>query len=199
MRTSSSEIVEELKLQSTVAYFYCNFTREETLKEIIIFRSLLSQLLSKARHIPGIEDLIKDLRKRFFACGEEIYWTGLKEFILKTSKVCSGITIIIDGLDECGEQTIKQLISHLRELCQESIVEGSQGPIRVFLSCRPVKDIDIYLEGLPSISLETEIDSVSDDIRKYVRNEFKFTGFSEEVKHTVWKKFETTGVRYKRA
>lgn len=200
MRTSSSEVVEELKPRSTVAYFYCDFTLAETLKEIPIFRSLLSQLLLKSRNISGIEDLIEDLRKRFFATREDIYWTGLKEFILKTSKLCSGITIIIDGLDECKDQEIAQFIDHVGELCQESNVKGSQGPIRLFLSCRPVKNIAIHLannlKGLRSISLEKEIEFVSEDIRKYVQNEFKFTTFSEETKHAVWKKFETKGVMY---
>lgn len=194
----SSEVIEEMKRRTTVAYFYCDFTRGETMNELVIFRSLLSQTLSYKHYIPGLQRIEQDMFRQYKHNFGSFFWTDYKNYLLAASKECAGITIIIDGLDECEEDRVKILIAHTKELSTESKEKGPNGHVRVLLSCRPVKQIETHLKGFPHlcISLEREIHNISKDMQTYVESEFKYTDFSKRTRETVWKQFESKGVRY---
>lgn len=119
----------------------------------------------------------------------------LERLLLETSAAYKEITIVIDALDECTEQSRKELLT-----CVLKLPKVSKDTIKLFLTSRVDEDIRKNLTNIPSISLEDEVENVATDIRSYVFSKFEHGSnlmyFPRELKEEIYATFASSQLRY---
>ncbi|KAH6643709.1 ankyrin repeat-containing domain protein [Boeremia exigua] len=138
-----------------------------------IFRSLLNSLLcSYPMHLAELTTIFEDRERRFGGyLANRWVWScqELQDTLTRTLTSSTGhtpVTIFIDALDECGEESARSLLAYFSELSQK--IEEQQTHVRFCLSSRhyPV----LGLDTAAAISVE---DRNRNDIQYYVRQRLK--------------------------
>ena len=123
-----------------VAYFYCLHDNKKTLDTVVILCSILKQL---AATLPDFPDMITTMfhkEKRFGGLGGLSLKT-ITDFLTATiQQASSPLFILIDGIDECSEETRVDLLGFLMPLTLESD-SGSSNIVKICLFSRPYRDI----------------------------------------------------------
>ncbi|XXG96823.1 hypothetical protein Hte_003114 [Hypoxylon texense] len=178
-------VIKELKkCFGAVAYFYCDFTSAETLESSAIIRSILAQLLLPKPGNSGLSALEKELRTTYFARRLLPTWNDIKPYLQRLSEIHGGVSIIIDGIDECSERNTEDLIPKLLEL-----IKDRHYAIKVFFSSRPTERILALLRGVRTVSLEDELPLVKKDINAYLSAVFQeLPGLSKDLKVEIREK-----------
>jgi Cdc6-like AAA superfamily ATPase len=164
----SSTIVEDLKKtipQSTLLYFYFDFSdiHKQTLDNMV--RSLISQLYS------ACENTRKRLDSLFASCEDgrrQPTCESLCLALLQLIDPLKDVYIVLDALDECSTRTgshTKGLLSWIKEL-----MGSSQRNIHLLVTSRPEHDIQSKLSNLVHEEniIPIQSDLVSDDIQAYI-------------------------------
>jgi len=143
-----------------LAYFYCNFRRQDEQKTEHLLASLLKQLLQSWPSLPeevkSLYDKHKDKRTR--PSLDEVSRT-LQSLPARYSNVFSNVFIIVDALDECqtADGCRKRFLSDIFDL-------QAKCGASVFATSRFIPEIAEQFGG----SMSLEIRASEQDVRRYV-------------------------------
>lgn len=137
---------------SCIAYIYFDYKSEEKQTGDYIVRTLLKQLLSPLDLVPPELGEVYDSCCSEFKDPEKVV---LSSQLLSATAKFSNVFIMLDALDECSNQTLKEVIDLIRRF--------KDSGIKVFCTFRPFINIEDRL-GVP-IHL---IDAHDDDVRNYL-------------------------------
>lgn len=141
-----------------VAYFYCLHYDKETLDTVVILSSILKQL---AASFPDFPDMITGRfqnDKRSGGLGG-LSLTTIKEFLTAIIRqACLPLFILIDGIDECNEETRVNLLGFLMPLTLESD-SGPSNIVKICLFSRPYHDIREHLASKLDLDPDSDSDS----------------------------------------
>lgn len=137
-----------------------------------LYRSLLHQLCCCVRHVCG--DLFQAFRKRQKERGNvEGKWDWMRgevrlAFIsgLTEASKTNSFAILVDGLDEAGEDDAIQIVDDFRQILRQSGTSG--GNLHISFACRHYPGI--VLDGGATICIEQHN---ADDIKTFVRDKVK--------------------------
>jgi hypothetical protein len=187
IKINRSTVVETLKEDSeaAIAYFYCDFTDKETLDPLYILRSILKQLILTQRENPSTKELISDLAYTYYNCHRQLTWPDIKKFILKMTGLPTKTFLVLDGIDECDEESQHKLIKYLIEIQKASVC-----PFKLFISGRQLRDVEDLLPGIQDIPLDEEVNLnyVIKDIQRHISSALKDVKFSPTFKDMISKK-----------
>ena len=161
----SSQVVDTLRdlareQNTTVGYFYFDFTAPKELSATDILGSLLKEMINGMEIVP--EEILRGLREHRNAfCGDILPLVDIVQMLqLMTSS--RPRFICIDGLDECAGVQLSRLLESLKQ-----ILEKSPGT-RIFMTGRPHICAEIE-EHLPRLVASVLVDPSKDDIIRYIR------------------------------
>ena len=169
---SSASVIERLEkslVDEALAFFYCDFGKEESTDVTEVIHSLLYQLLHQYYHSkvkPGAPQVIHELHqlaKETFK-GDAVLKniTHLSSLLsCVAGQFCHQPLIIIDALDECKETD--------RLLC--ALLGLKTDGVRLLVSSHPIQAIKHRFGWVPSISIEEMAEAVSADIKLHVNRE----------------------------
>ena len=131
-----------------IAYFYCSFSNDETLKTINVLGSLLAQLLRISD--PGYDDLLAQY-KHLCAQTNDRPTRPEKQKLVNAMCQRAGSEnptyLLIDGLNECGDPTeILEALQDVTQACSN---------VRILISSINEKGIEEQLERFPKVYMET--------------------------------------------
>jgi NACHT domain len=162
---AASLIEETMKLSSpkrAVAYFYCDYREPEKQNPTRVLGSLAAQLARQN------EDAFSFLQKLYKTCVPEHNPPSTPELptliatVYQMTTVFDDVSVIVDGLDECGDQTTTAVESLLKLSCDE------ESNIRLLILSRDVTDISGPLTGSFN---HLEVSAQSEDLKLYVAAE----------------------------
>ena len=139
-------------------YYYCDYADTKTLQAKHLLEALVKQLIIQGLVPAEVEcQLRQSVIDEARVPGE----TLLQKSILSTVEAFRGLYVILDGLDECENETrrdVTALIEHL--LVQNEAV------IKIFVSCREDEHILRSLDVHPCIQLSETI--MASDINAFI-------------------------------
>lgn len=143
-----------------LAFFFCEFDNDISLKSIIILGSLLRQCLSAETLSKEAEDQLENLFKENPFEVENML-PVLQDIVADASET----TFVIDGIDECSRIERASVLKILRQL-----ISSSASTFKVFLSSREgvIEDIHKISETYQPITMNCE--EANADIPKYVKD-----------------------------
>ncbi|KAF9767346.1 hypothetical protein IL306_000105 [Fusarium sp. DS 682] len=167
----AAAIIEECLRRNTgssgtgLAYFFCTYRDESTHDVVSIFSSLCAQLaLQNERSFRKLEEYYHELRSdRSFR--REPSAEGLTKVLQSMCTMYSKVYLIIDGLDECGDQ----IATSVRKLATLTASSVSQVISLALLS----RDEILIREILDDQFHNVEIAAHTEDIRLYVASELE--------------------------
>ena len=163
---AAATISEALQLSdenNAIAYFYCDYKEAATQDPMHILGSLAEQIARQSEH--SFERLAKFAKKQCstdrlqtFSCSNQNFC----ELIMEMSNDFRNVIIVVDGMDECGDniRTVMELLTWLGT---------SSSSIKVLLSSRDIVDIRDFLDDYEQVSIA----ATSVDLRLYVGAEIE--------------------------
>lgn len=158
------ETIKESSPNRAVAYFYCDYKDERSQDPVTILGSLATQLSKQS------EKCFALLQEHFLACHPKDKGSPILELSALGKKVkemassFDDVSIIVDGLDECGKSTTR-VIDSLVSLASDI----SSNTRTLFLSREEYEIREILQEHYNHI----EIAANSEDLRLYVAAEIE--------------------------
>jgi hypothetical protein len=163
-----------------MAYFYCDFGRSGSDDPFNVIGSLVGQLCSQIDWYPD------ELESAFDRSGSHVgqrrrpTFTVLKQVLLLLAKD-NRITLLIDGLDECGgREEILEFVSSLGE---------EDGNISMLITSRNELEIQEALKFFTAVRIENRLKEMNRDIQNYVNHRFqsdkKLQKLSNSVKNDI--------------
>jgi Cdc6-like AAA superfamily ATPase len=159
------KVLQVCKPSEAVAYFYCDYKDTAKQDPCHILASIASQIA--IQHEKACEILEEEHRKIHPSTADVKHLKSESLVSLLKKQLClfDFTTLIIDGLDECGDNTAN-VLDHLVLLAQESRL-----PLRLAILSR---DEFIIRKRLPEIDCESiSIAASSTDIRLYAASEIE--------------------------
>ncbi|KAG6331986.1 hypothetical protein ID866_7106 [Astraeus odoratus] len=168
----ASAVIEKFQEQNVpLAYFYCDFQKARDIEMEDVLRSLLGQFLQKTTKewLPLFIEFEECMSGRL----ERPDGKALCEWLLRAARLHERPVVVIDALDECEDDTLKELLEILP--CM------NDGRLRLFLTSRneyPIPEVyNTRLKGtFPSsysIPLEQRSQVVSDDMQIFITKRFQ--------------------------
>ncbi|KAI5839142.1 ankyrin repeat-containing domain protein [Morchella snyderi] len=148
--TLVSYVIDALKAQARgnekmLAYFYCNYKEDSRRRPETVLRTLVKQFCLKSPGDPTFVPIpvssIYIERERLGHASGELRCQESTDLIIDLSKMYHQVTIIVDALDECYQETRRDLFLSLK-----SIVKSGSN-VKVFLASRFEQDIARMFEG----------------------------------------------------
>ncbi|KAA8895957.1 hypothetical protein FN846DRAFT_967255 [Sphaerosporella brunnea] len=170
----ASTIIQRLKERFpadsgfSLAYFYCQFDKEETRDPANVARTLLAQLLCDLDY-DAVELALQELvEKVSTGQGPPEDVKLLTNMIAKVSTLRLRFIVVIDGLDESPAPLRRELLASITRLssCQH---------ISIAVLSRKEVDIADEFRDFPVVPLQDEGVNLKDDMRKLIEDEFKDT------------------------
>lgn len=155
---------------TTLLSFFFNARGDDLEKSTIgLYRSLLIQLLEKCPHYEEALNIPSLVHQPF---GDQLKENRemLKHLFAQTVQIMDGdnIMVVIDALDECDEDEVREMVSFFEDLGEEAISNGRA--FRVLFSSRHYPHITI--ERCVEMILEDQ-QGHSQDIDKYLFSELR--------------------------
>jgi hypothetical protein len=163
----SSLIIEEvfnLKASGT-AYYYCTYRDPISQKPTYILGSLIRQLAERSTEAFLECKAFHAVRNPAGRPSSQPTEVELGELLQTISKHFAEVSLIVDGLDECGAAAGIDRTELTRVL--SNIHDPSEGTIRIAIASRREQNIDIYLTEFEHISIA----AMSSDLELYVAAE----------------------------
>ena len=164
----ASSVIQEALVASApnvaVAFFYCDYKDEETQDPLNVLGSLARQLAMQNEE--AFEKLQGLYEKHFFhnKMTSEYEPEELCDLLLDMASTFDSTLLLVDALDECGDNT-----SSVLELLASLNTNGSMSDVkRLFLS-RDEQNITDWLGSYPHIQIE----AASSDLKLYVGAEIE--------------------------
>lgn len=183
--------LKELPHDEGFAFFYCNRSGSSMQQPIVVLRSFVRQLSSKAFGSPDeIQSSLVQTCAEAKNGGRELSYKDCEELILESFNVYSKTTIVLDALDESDIGTYN-LAKHLIQM-----VEKSRQTVKIFISSRPDRE---YLEEVfkEKILITVDAGNQHDDIQKYLEDKLysteRFQRREQEMQDEIKRIFNTKG------
>lgn len=177
----ASFIVDELNDKAsqhpprdTACFFFFKDDNDEQKSAISGLRAILHQLLTAKPSL--IRHALNDYRSKGKRFATELHTLWRVLTTVTSDALCGNVFCIIDGLDECEELTMNEL---LREMVNHYSTPSCKQTYLKFLALsRPYLSIQDEFENLQEVRLKTEVelDSIGDDIELVVRHKIKTLG-----------------------
>ncbi|PKK43826.1 hypothetical protein CI102_10268, partial [Trichoderma harzianum] len=151
---------------TTSLYFFCANGNENCNNAIAVLRGLAYQLLSKhpdiSTSVASYFETAKHTENTLIS--PETLWMVFKT-LLRAPKLGT-VYCILDGLDECDEKSIRELVKQFRDFYSPS---DHTGPIAQNLKLAIVSRKINGLEDFPKIRLDPDNDSlINEDIKRFI-------------------------------
>jgi hypothetical protein len=163
---SSQHIISQniTSQETTIAYYYCDFSNPKSLESFNIIGGIIRQLLEQIVIPNDLEQQIDS----FYRLGARTPTDDeLISILPSVFKHFSKVFIFIDGLDECRKEEQATISSMAHKLSQ------SQFPvIKILITSREEAVISTSLIGLPRLRITAE--NVSTDIASFVEETIKY-------------------------
>ena len=164
----ASSVIQQALVASApnvaVAFFYCDYKDEATQDPLNVLGSLARQL---AKQNEEAFEMLQGLYEKHFLdnkMASEYEPEELRDLILDMASTFDSTLLLVDALDECGDNT-----SFVLELLASLNTNGNMSDVkRLFLS-RNEQDIDDWLGSYPQIQIE----AASSDVKLYVGAEIE--------------------------
>ncbi|KAL5088041.1 hypothetical protein Trisim1_007209 [Trichoderma cf. simile WF8] len=137
-----------------VAYYYCNFKRQDEQTAVRIISCLLRQLCASQTPLP---DVMKTFHKKHATISTRPSLEVISVALQSVASIYSKVFIAIDALDECQPTERSLFLSKLFDL-------QAKTEINIFATSRPILEIEKLFNGCQSI----DIVASPDDIYKYI-------------------------------
>ena len=165
-RRDSSLVVDTLRdlsreQNTTVGYFYFDFTARKELPTVDILGSLLKQMMSETEFAPG--EISKAMREQIKSIDGHESWLVNIVQMLRLITSSRPTFLCIDGLDECGGVQRARVLESLKQ-----ILEKSPGA-RVFVTGGSPVGAGME-EHLPGRVASVSANLRKDDIATYIRS-----------------------------
>jgi hypothetical protein len=162
---NSSLVVDEVlsMKRMAVAYFYCSYRSSESQKPVNILGSLIAQLSLKD---PGALKEVVDCFTHRYTAGKSPSRLDERELCTlfkSVSQHLHEVTLIIDGLDECGSSIHLDRGELVRTLAD--LRYNTTGSMRLAIFSRDEGDIRAELTKFSSVSVAAQ----SSDIQRFVQ------------------------------
>ena len=131
-----------------LAYFYCSFTTSESLEEITVLGSLLSQLYQSAeKTIAALEPLYRGSGGQIKGSAQprRLDAKQLAELIADHLSDAQNVYIFIDGVNECTDP--ESILTSLRNIIQSC----ENNAIHILISSIDEKGIGPCMEAFPDL------------------------------------------------
>ena len=139
-------------------YFYCDYADLPTLQPVNVYRALLQQLFFKGLLTEdAITTVIKTVKENVHGPSEQML-TNLLHAALQS---CSGLRVIVDGLDEC-ERNVQEAITGT--LCH--LVTVGDTFVKVLITSRDETHLLARLRGFGRVHISSHASKA--DIRSYI-------------------------------
>lgn len=144
-----------------MTYFYCDHARPESLQASTMLASFFKQLLIHLDHLkkPCPPEIQEELVQAFKAGQRTLRPDTLVSLITSFSEVF----IFIDGIDECDQSDIKEILKFVQRLSASPSLRSSS---KIFIASR--KEVDVQRTILSCISVTAGGGEHSEDIRRYI-------------------------------
>ena len=151
--------------ERNVIYFFCSAEDEKRNSAGAVLRGLLWQVVGKqpdlTQHI--LEHFETSERTQTSLCSSETLWTMFVKVV--SSPALANIFCLVDGLDECDDESRRWLIAKLIDSCSPESVDGSKTPQKIVLVSRDIPG----LSSCERIKLDPDHDDdVAGDIETFV-------------------------------
>lgn len=137
--------------ESIVSFLYCEYARKDEQTTDGLLTALLRQFSRENCPLP---DPVSSLHRVFMETKENPTRDQLIEALIAVAKTYDQTFVIIDALDECSEQTSREILSSMRRLQKESA-------INLLVTSRPVPQIEGLFRGdlwLPIQAHESDVE-----------------------------------------
>ncbi|KAL7265925.1 hypothetical protein RUND412_011545, partial [Rhizina undulata] len=146
-----------------VLYFYCKHGEKERQDPLSILSSLVKQLsLLMSPEGSQLPQPVVSIFKNHEHKSGKLQLSESQELIASLAKNFIRTAIVIDALDECDKESRKKLLTAL-----EVIMKSSAGVFKIFVTSRPADDIELKLEGVPNVYIQSSDNS--GDIAAFVK------------------------------
>lgn len=171
----SSKVIDHVgsnvRAREALAYFYCDRNRTDHRDPGAVLRSLVRQLSvsdhGMSHHTYNV--WWKEVEKGMPS--QEPNWEVCRGLLLKLILDQKKTIIVVDGLDECDDETRYRLIQLLNGLVQHEDLL-----VKIFIASRNDRDLrDNYIAG-PHFHIEANDNS--EDIRRYVLDTLENTSIT---------------------
>jgi GPI inositol-deacylase-like protein len=147
------------------AYFFCDNKDENRKSATSILRSFISQVLRQTGLFQHVEDDFK--QKNDFLANFDALWRIITS-ILRDSR-SGNVFLLIDALDECDEESRKDLLRALKHLFKSSDIPMK---LKIVLTCRREDDIQAKLNQC-STFLAVDQGKANADLTRFISNKSK--------------------------
>lgn len=147
--------------ENAVAYFFCDYKSQETQTPRNILGSLVEQIARQNNRSYGqLKTFADEYSQKYNIQKWEPECDDLLQLIVQMSQNFKSVSILVDGLDECGDHivAVTRYLSRLGQLSSR---------IRTLLSSRQLVEIQDTVQEFLPISIAAQ----STDIRLYVAHE----------------------------
>ena len=158
---------------TTVHYFFCDNKDETRHTADSIIRGLLFQLLQLRRQL--FRHILPTFKVRqhslFTSSSPESLWRIFRDCIC--DPVVGTTYCVIDGLDECDEQSLEILLARITSLPLTNSITFSSCHLHLIVVSREIPDVIAEsLSSFPRIRLDPDADcEINDDIRRFIEAE----------------------------
>ena len=162
--TVIEEVLRTSSVSHAVAFYYCDYKEPETHKPSCVLGSLVQQLAKQDEQC--FEKIQSFCDKRNPECKDESQYDSqeLQTLILDMGANFERVTLVVDGLDECGSNT-----AEVTEFLVGLHCEDNETNMRILLLSRDEVEIRNYLASYTEVSIVAQ----SSDLKLYVGAEIE--------------------------
>ncbi|KAK4223218.1 hypothetical protein QBC38DRAFT_517311 [Podospora fimiseda] len=160
-----TEVLEQLQ-EGILLYYFCSGRNKNMNTALTLMRGILHQWITICpQYVQYIRSFFDGTETTKYTLSNLMCLWRVFSAMLTKSTPCP-VTLVLDGLDECEEDGLRQLLDLLREL-----LSSAQGRVRVIILSRPQPGgpLDTGLHMFPRIKLDEETDTeVNKDVERYI-------------------------------
>lgn len=151
---------------NVLLYYFCNNRDKNRNTALTIMRGIIHQWIDRQPHMAQyIKSSFEGTdTTKYTVSGFISLW---RLFLTLLGKAKSTVVCVLDGLDECEEESLRQLLDAIRNYYSSS-QETSKPKLKFVLLSRPHTLLEDKLGQYPSIRLDTSDGTTSHDVQKYV-------------------------------
>lgn len=141
-----------------MVYYYCDYSEPRTLQAKHLFEAIVKQLIMQGLVPAEVES---QLRQSVIDKARVPGETLLQKSILSMVEAFRGLYVILDGLDECENETRRDVTALI-----EHLLVQNEADVKIFVSCREDEHILRSLDVHPCIQLSETM--MASDINAFI-------------------------------
>ncbi|KAK2780510.1 ankyrin repeat protein [Colletotrichum kahawae] len=167
-----------------VLFYFCSYRKEKNSTATTILRTLLHQILKRnpalARH--ALDRMGTQDQKQDTLGSRDALWQIFLEVLDNPS--LGPVVCLLDGLDECKDDSVKWLVTNLRAFFGLSGKEARKTPnaLKLVVLSRKI----VGLLGFPRLDLESKAQKIESDVHEVVEAKVKGHPKYSETDQVFW-------------